>query len=96
MKQRLEMAQATKLFISILQLSSTYDEALLAEALQQSLTRQCFTLASVQEIARRLTEPVPAEPAPLFDYPQLAHIRVAQPNLQQFDQLLTYPEGGDR
>ena len=96
LKQRLEMAQATKLFISILQLSSTYDEALLAEALQQSLTRQCFTLASVQEIARRLTEPVPAEPTPLFDYPQLAHIRVAQPNLQQFDQLLAYPEGGDR
>lgn len=96
LKQRLETAQATKLFIAILQLGSTYGEALLAEALQQALARQCFTLVSVQEIARRLTEPVPAKPAPLLDYPQLSHIRVAQPNLQQFDQLLAYLGGGDR
>ena len=95
LKQRLDMAQATKLFISILQLSSTCGESLLAEALQQALTSQCFTLVGMQEIVRRLAEPAPVKPASLPEYPELAHIQVAQPNLQQFDQLLTYHGGGD-
>jgi transposase len=95
LKQRLDMTEATRQFIAILQLCPIYTESLLAEALQQAIVGCCFTLAGVKELVRRLAEPAPPEPTSLPDYPQLAGVEVAQPNLQQFGQLLSYHGGGE-
>lgn len=94
LKQRLEVSAATKQFIALLQLGQTYSESLLAEALQQALDTHCFSLASVQELARRLAEPAPPTDTSLANYPQLANIEVAHPNLQQFNRLLAHYGGG--
>jgi hypothetical protein len=95
LKQRLEGSAATKQFIAILQLGQTYPEPLLAEALQQALDGHCFALAGVQELVRRLAEPAPPTATSLANYPQLTHIKVARPDLQQFNRLLAHYGGGD-
>ena len=94
LKQRLDMPEATSRFIAILQLCRTYPEAMLAEALQQALKSYCFTLADVQELVRRLAEPAPPTPIGLAHKPNLARISVTLPDLQQFNRLLNYHEGG--
>ncbi len=94
LKQRLDIPEATSRFITILQLGQTYSEAILAEALQQALESYCFTLAGVQELVRRLAEPAPPTPGGLAHKPNLARISVSLPDLQQFNRLLTYHEGG--
>jgi len=48
----------------------------------------------VQELVRRLAEPDPPTPVDLAHKPALAHISVTLPDLQQFNRLLTYHEGG--
>lgn len=95
LKQRLDGSAATKQFIAILQLGQTYPESLLAEALQEALNGYCFSLAGVQELARRLAEPEPPTDTSLANYPELAHIEVAHPDLQQFNRLLAHYGGGD-
>lgn len=95
LKQRFEVNAATKQFIDILQLGQTYSESLLAEALQQALDGHCFSPAAVQELARRLAEPAPPTDTSLANYPQLAHIEVTHPDLQQFNRLLAHYGRGD-
>ena len=88
--------EATRLFIQILELGQPHSETVLAETLQQALERHCFTLAGVQELLRRLTEPAAPTPAALTEFPALASVQVRPPTLQQFNQLLPHLGGGAR
>lgn len=94
LQSQYEGAQATRLFIQILELGQPHPEAVLAEALQQALDRRCFTLAGVQELLRRVTEPAAPLPATLTAFPHLASVQVRPPTLQQFNQLLPQLAGG--
>jgi len=89
-----EGSQATRLFIQMLELGQPHPEAVLAEALQQALDCHCFTVAGVQEILRRVTEPAAPRPAVLTAFPQLVNVQVRPPTLQQFNQLLPQLGGG--
>ena len=94
LQERYEKAEATRLFIALLQLEKTVSEAELAETLEQALSCACFTLAGVQELLRRQREPEVPTPIELSAYPHLAQIAVTPPDLQQFNQLLPHLGGG--
>lgn len=90
LKERHELTEATRLFISVLQLSQTASESDLAAALEQALAYHCFTPADVAELIRRLQEPQQPAPAVLTNQPHLNTIEVRQPDLAQFNQLLSW------
>jgi transposase len=94
LKDRFENMEATRTFIEILQLGQNHPETVLADVLEEALVRGCYRVAEVGELLRRQTEAPPPTPAPLPTFPHLADIRVAMPNLQQFDQLLPNMRGG--
>jgi transposase len=96
LKERYESAEATRLFIGILQLSQTISERELATALQEALSYHCFRLAGIEEIIRRQQERPPVASIPLPNHPHLADIQVTLPNLQQFDSLLSWEQGRKR
>lgn len=89
LKQRLEIADATRLFIAILQLGEGGHETFLAQTLHSAITHHCFTLVGVGELLRRQMEPQRPASVPLPEYPTLAAINVPLPDLQQFDRLLS-------
>lgn len=92
LQARYERTEATRLFISILQLGETYGEEALAAGLEEALHHHIYSLAGVKEWLRRGQEvPAPA-PAALTDHPLLAAIEVDRPDLHQFNRLLLCQE----
>lgn len=90
LKQRHERMEATRLFIGVLQLGEKYTETELAAGLEAALKHHCYTLAGVSECLRRLTQGEVPAPAPLLNYPHLAAVEVAKPDVQRFNQLLSF------
>lgn len=90
LKERHELTEATRLFIAVLQLSQTACETDLAAALEQALQYRCFTPTGVAQLLRRQQESPPPPPVVLTNHPHLNTIEVQFPDLQQFNQLLSW------
>jgi len=93
LQKRYEPAQATRMFITILQMGATYSEKALAMALEEALAYECLQPACIQELLRRRHEEVAPSPLSLKGHPQLADIQVSLPVVQQYDQLLAHRGG---
>jgi len=90
LKERYEPAQATRLFIAILQLTETYSEKALALALEEALAYGCLQPSCIQELLRRRQEGASPAPLPLQNHAHLADIQVSFPAVGQYDQLLSH------
>jgi len=93
LKEQDEPAQATRQFITILQMGTTYSEKALALALEEALVYGCLQPACIQELLRRRHEKASPSPLNLKNHQQLADIQVSLPAVQQYDQLLTHRGG---
>ena len=89
LKERYEPAQATRMFISILQMGATHSEQALALALEEALAYECLQPSCIQELLRRRQEEASPSPLSLRSHPQLADIQVSLPAIQHYDQLLS-------
>ena len=90
LKERYEPTQATRMFISILQMGETYSEKALALALEQALAYECLQASCILELLRRNHEQAPPSPLGLQEHSQLAAIQVSLPTIPQYDQLLPH------
>jgi transposase len=94
LKRRYPTAEATRRFIEVLRLGERYTERQLAAALEEALVRSCLEFTDVTELLRRRTEVRGPQTTVLVNYPKLAAIRVREPDLRCFDQLLAWTKGG--
>ena len=94
LKARFATSEATRSFVEVLKLGESYSETQLAAALEQALKRQCLHVSDIQELLRRQTEKEAPAAAQLTEHPQLAGIQVKAPDLNRFNQLLSWMGGG--
>ena len=94
LKARHPTAEATRRFIAVLRLGECYSETQLAAALAEALVRSCLEVTDITELLRRVSEVRAPQATELVDHPNLAAIRVREPDLRCFDQLLAWTKGG--
>jgi len=94
LQQRWPEGRGAREFVRVLRLYSEFPAALLAQAVEQALAYGRADVAGIRLCLQALQDPAP--PLPTVDlsaHPNLAAVALQEPDLQQYEQLLS---GGER